>query len=402
MRRCLLAALALLLLPAMGLAYHVFFDRSGLPDIEPFIRFQPPTIGEVYDARGTVLIGLAREYRRVVSYDEVPPVLRHAILSAEDKNFFTHSGVDYRALPRVLQKTAARSLAAWGTGEAGFRMLLGQGGSTLTQQLVRGYFLQNLTSREGADVLVRGGLTPRLLSTALGVSATNKLLRKLEEIRLALWLEEEMRRRYGSQEQAKREIFARSASFNYLGNGRYGFAAGSEYYFGMPLSSYTAEDAGKAALLAGITKSPRDYVPVPGDPRPLRRRNEILALMARNGYIPEDLAKRFQAEPVLVATASPIMVTTLVAKMETELTRESRPVPARPPATARSPTPKGNAAAITERKARSSSTGTTGRITISARRTSRRVVSVKSWWRASAPAATTASTSDRTSGRSSA
>ena len=145
--------LVLLLLPAVGLAYHVFFDRSGLPDIEPFIRFTPPTIGEVYDARGTVLIRLAREYRRVVSYDEVPPVLRHAILSAEDKHFFTHSGVDYRALPRVLQKTAARSLAAWGTGDAGFRMLLGHGGSTLTQQLVRGYFLQHLTSREGADVL---------------------------------------------------------------------------------------------------------------------------------------------------------------------------------------------------------------------------------------------------------
>jgi membrane peptidoglycan carboxypeptidase len=47
-----------------------------------------------------VLISLAREYRRVVSYNEVPPVLRHAIISAEDKHFFTHAGVDYRALPR--------------------------------------------------------------------------------------------------------------------------------------------------------------------------------------------------------------------------------------------------------------------------------------------------------------
>ena len=125
-------------------------------------------------------------------------------------------------------------------------------------------------------------------------------------MRLALWLEEEMRRHYGSQEQAKREIFARYASFIYLGNGRYGFAAGSEYYFGKPLSSYTAEDAGKAALLAGISKSPRDYAPVPGDPRPLRRRNQILALMARNGYIPEALAKRGQAEPIRVAARSPV------------------------------------------------------------------------------------------------
>ena len=298
--------LALLLVPVMVLAHHVLFDRRGLPDIEPFIRFTPPAIGEVYDARGTVLIRLAREYRRVVSYDEIPPVLRHAILSAEDKNFFVHAGVDYRALPRVLQKGVARSLAGWGTGNAGFRMLLGQGGSTLTQQLVRGYFLQSLTSREGKDVLVRNGLTPRLLSIALGVSTTNKVLRKLEEIRLALWLETEMRRHYGSSERAKQEIFARYASFIYLGHGRYGFAAGSEYYFGKPLSSYGPEDAGEAALLAGIMKSPRDYAPVPGDPRPLRRRNQILALMARNGHIPEDLAKRGQAEPIRIMARSPV------------------------------------------------------------------------------------------------
>ena len=294
------------LLAAAGLVHHVYFDRSGLPDLEPFIRFEPPTIGEVYDARGKVLIELAREYRRVVSYDEVPLILRQAILAAEDKNFFSHSGVDYRALPRVVQKTAVRSLAAWWKGGAGFRLLFPQGGSTLTQQLVRGYFLQDRTSGENGDVLFRDALTSRLLSAALGVPATNKLLRKLEEVRLTLWLEEEMRRRYGSQEQAKREIFARYASFIYLGNGRYGFAAASEYYFGKPLSSYTPEDAGKAALLAGIGKSPRDYAPVPGDPRPLRRRNEILALMARNGYIPEDLAKRCQAEPIRVAARSPV------------------------------------------------------------------------------------------------
>jgi membrane peptidoglycan carboxypeptidase len=149
-------------------------------------------------------------------------------------------------------------------------------------------------------------VSSRLLSAILGVSTTNKLLRKLEEIRLSIWLEQEMHRRFGSQAQAKREIFARAANLNYLGNGRYGFAAASEYYFGRALSSYTTADAGKAALLAGITKSPRDYAPVPGDPRPLRRRNEILALMARNGYISTSIAKRSQAEPVAVVTNNAI------------------------------------------------------------------------------------------------
>jgi penicillin-binding protein 1A len=299
----LLMALLPLVLTTWGLAHHIYFDRSGVPDLEPFIRFELPTIGKVYDARGAVLVELAREYRQVVCYEEVPPVLRHAILAAEDKNFFAHSGVDYRALPRVLYKAAMSSVGSWWNGD-GFRLRLPQGGSTLTQQLVRGYFLRDRRSRENDSTLFRDKLTWRLLSVVVGVPSTNKLFRKLEEVRLALWLEEEMSRRFGSREQAKREIFARSASFNYLGNGRYGFAAGSEYYFGKPLSSYTMEDAGKAALLAGITKAPRDYLPVPGNARPLRRRNEILALMARNGYIPENLAKRLQAEPVLVATVA--------------------------------------------------------------------------------------------------
>ena len=293
------ALAALVVLPPAWAVYHVYFDRSQLPDLDPFLRFEPPGIGEVYDARGMVLIQLAREYRRVVSYDEVPLVLRQAVLAAEDKNFFSHSGVDYGALPRVIQKTTVRSLTAWWNG-AGLRLRLPQGGSTLTQQLVRAYFLREQTSRQNGDTLFYDGLFQRIFAKVVGVPATNKLLRKLEEVRLALWLEEEMCRRYGTKEQAKREIFARSASFHYLGNGRYGLAAGSEFYFGKALSTYTVGDAGKAALLAGIGKSPRDYAPAPGNPRSLLRRNQILALMARNGYIPEAVARACQAEPVRV------------------------------------------------------------------------------------------------------
>jgi penicillin-binding protein 1A len=225
-------------------------------------------------------------------------VVRQAILAAEDKNFLSHSGVDYSALPRVIRKTVARSLAEWRNG-SGLRLRLPQGGSTITQQLVRVYFLGYLTTRRDDDAVFVHGLTvPRVMSAILGASATNKLLRKLEEVRLALWLEEEMRKQYGTREAAKREILARYASFIYMGSGRYGFGAASEYYFDKPLAGYTTEDAGRAALLAGIGKSPRDYAPVAGSSRPLQRRNQILALMARNGYIPEKLARRCQAEPL--------------------------------------------------------------------------------------------------------
>ena len=67
-----------LLLLSAGFIHHVYFDRSGLPDIERFIRFELPTTGKVYDTQGKVLIEVAREYRRVVSYDEVPVIVRQA------------------------------------------------------------------------------------------------------------------------------------------------------------------------------------------------------------------------------------------------------------------------------------------------------------------------------------
>jgi penicillin-binding protein 1A len=302
-----LLPVALVLLSVAGLVHHLYFDRTGVPDLEPFIRFEPPTIGAVRDVHGNVLIELAREYRRVVTYGEVPPVLRHAVLAAEDKNFFTHSGVDYRVLPRVVEKIATHSLAEWWKGGGRLRLCLPQGGSTITQQLVRGYFLQDMVNRPDSDPIFHEGLAPpRLLSLVLGASATNKLFRKMEEVRLTLWLEKEMCRRYGSQEKAKREIFARYASYIYLGNGRYGYAAASEYYFGKALSSYTPKDAGDAALLAAIGKSPKEYAPELGNPRLLGRRNLILALMARNGYIQASLAKRCQSEPIRVAPLSPI------------------------------------------------------------------------------------------------
>lgn len=302
----LLALVLLPFLPAASLVHHVYFDESDLPDIEPFLSFDLPATGLVYDARGTVLISVAREYRRVVTYDEVPVVLRQAILATEDKNFFAHSGVDYSVLPRVAQKTMARSLAAWWHGEEKLRLRLPQGGSTITQQLVRGYFLMDRTSQERGKTHFDSGWAPRLISAILGVPSTNKLLRKLEEMRLALWLEREMERRVGSAVGAKREIFARYCSFLYLGNGRYGFAAASEYYFARPLGSFGLHDAGEAALLAGIGKSPRDYAPANGASEPLRRRNEILTLMVGNGFISEGVARRSMAEPVRVAIPSPV------------------------------------------------------------------------------------------------
>jgi len=299
-------ACVIALLPVAAVLHYVHFDDDELPDIEPFIRFELPTTGSVLDSQGEVLIELAREYRHVLSYDEIPDILRQAILAAEDRTFFSHRGVAYGAFPRVVQKSMARSLGAWWSGDEPFRLRFPQGGSTITQQLVRGYFLQERTHGEHGQELFRGGAGAWSLSKLVGVPAANRLLRKLEEVRLALWLEREMERRFGSRERAKREILSRYASYIYLGHGRYGFAAASEYYFGRSLSSYTASDAGMAALLAGIGKSPHVYAPVTGNSAPLRRRDEILVLMAGNGFIVEDLADRAQAQSVPLPVRDPI------------------------------------------------------------------------------------------------
>ena len=127
------------------------------------------------------------------------------------------------------------------------------------------------------------------------------VVRKLEEIRLSLWVEKEMQERFGSKRRAKEEILARYASFIYMGNGQYGFATAAEYYFGRPLATFTVEDADKAALLAGIAKSPRYYAPNANETgRVLRRRNQTLALMAANGFISVDREKRAEQCPIPV------------------------------------------------------------------------------------------------------
>jgi penicillin-binding protein 1A len=298
------AALALV---AAALAHHVYLDRGGMPLLEPFLRFEPPSIGQVYDANGDVIVELAREYRKVIPYPELPLVLRQAILAAEDKNFFAHSGLDYSALPRVLVKIGARSLAAARRSREPDELpsdvlVFAQGGSTVTQQLVRGYFLQHLTSQENGHLLLTDTWVTQLGARLLGIPATNKLVRKVEEARLSVWLEEELTGHFGSRRRAKEEILARYASLVYLGNGRYGFATGAEFYLGRALDSLGPADAADAALLAGITKSPADYSPSRTNvAKPLRRRNEILSLMARRGFLTWAQARRAQQAPVRLA-----------------------------------------------------------------------------------------------------
>jgi penicillin-binding protein 1A len=292
---------------AVSTALYVNFNRTNLPDLDGFIRFEPPTMGHIYDANGQVLIELGRERRDILRYEEIPGVVREAILSAEDKNFFSHSAVDYSAFLRVLAKTNISALIAhfttvYAEDASNRASVFPQGGSTITQQLVRGYFLQKLTSTKNSNSLQHGGILPHLLAIVIGVPGTNKLLLKIETIRLSMWIEEEMRKQYGSKRRAKEELLARYANFVYLGNGRYGFGAASDYYFHRPIETFTVDDADKAAVLAGITKSPAEYAPnVENVQKPTHRRNQILNLMVANHFLAAEAAQRLELAPIRLA-----------------------------------------------------------------------------------------------------
>jgi penicillin-binding protein 1A len=300
------AASVLATLLAVAELHHVYFNRHNLPDLGPFTRSEFPMIGHVYDTGGRPLIELAREYREIARYEDIPPIVRDAIVAAEDKRFFSHNGIDYFSLPRVLGKVrvgmlAGRLVRGGRHDEVDGAALFPQGGSTITQQVVRGNFLSRVTAQENSYQLRHTGFVAGLVSSVLGARSVNMLARKREEVRLSLWLEQEMRERFGSKRRAKEEILARYASFVYMGNGQYGFARAAEYYFGRRLTTFTADDADKAALLAGIAKSPRDYAPSAKDTgKVLRRRNQTLTLMMANGFMSLEAAAHAKGLPLQI------------------------------------------------------------------------------------------------------
>jgi penicillin-binding protein 1A len=284
--------------------HYIYFDRTNLPDIGPFARFEFSAIGRVYDANDQPFMEMAREYRRNVKYEDIPSIVRDAIIATEDKNFFSHGGVDYSIIPRVLGKVRIETLVARLTSpgwedEVNRPAIFPHGGSTITQQLVRGHFLKDMTAQENSNQLRHNGFLHHVLSYVIGPRSVNMLVRKLEEIRLSLWVEREMQTRFASKRRAKEEILARYASFIYMGNGLYGFAVAAEYYFNRPLDTFTVDDADKAALLAGIAKSPRTYAPSAKETgRVLRRRDQSLALMAKRGFISSDTLRASEQRPL--------------------------------------------------------------------------------------------------------
>jgi len=192
------------------------------------VRIEPELIGKVYPEHN--------EDRILMRHEDIPPFLIKALIAVEDKNFYRHHGIDFRGILRAMYIDLSRGR-------------LEQGGSTITQQLVKNYFL----------------------------SSKRTLLRKLNESLMAVLLE----RRY-----SKEEILTAYVNEIYLGQygarAIHGFGIAAEFYFGRPLKELRED---QIAMLAGLVKGASFYNPRRHPRRAIKRRNLVLKLMGKQGLL---------------------------------------------------------------------------------------------------------------------
>jgi penicillin-binding protein 1A len=237
---------------AAGLALFAgmwIYFASGLPSSQTLLAYQPPLPTNVRGFNGDPVQTFARERRVELSYDEYPPLVVHAFISAEDKDFFHHHGIDFTGLIGAVFDFTVKSITHSGRAK---------GGSTITQQVAK-YLLQDSSYNVG---------------------------RKAREAILAFRLEATL-----SKEQIL-ELYLNSI---FLGRNAYGVQAAARAYFDKDVSDLTLPEA---AYLAVLPKAPANYDPVRETQRALDRRNYVLREMYRNGYITEDAWKAAAATPL--------------------------------------------------------------------------------------------------------
>jgi 1A family penicillin-binding protein len=252
-RPALLALVGLGLLVLWTISWVGTCGFYGCPSAAQIQAFRPSEGSQVLDRSGR-RIGRLSYVRRVnVPLDRVPKHLRAAFIATEDRRFYYHSGVDWRSAARAVVRNVS---------DVSFR----EGFSTITMQVVRNAFLPHL-------------------------SGERSLRRKLIELELARRLESTL---------TKQQILEMYLNVIYLGNGTYGVEAASRDLFGKSVSRLSL---GEAATLAGLAKGPSVYAPRRHPERARARRNLVLSLMQREGYVTPDRAARARGEALRLAPA---------------------------------------------------------------------------------------------------
>jgi len=247
-----IAFAALLLLTGVGLwsvGWYRYF-ASELPTITSIERYEStaPGVTRILSREGILLAELAREHRAYAAYDEIPQRLVEAFLAAEDRRFFQHQGLDWRGLARALLANLRSGTVA-------------QGGSTITQQVAKGF---------------------------LGPEQT--ISRKLREAILSVHMEAQM---------SKSQVLEIYLNKIFLGHGAYGVGAAASLYFGKALSELTL---GECALIAGLARAPSRDSPVSDADRARERRAIVLEDMVEAGYISGEERDAAAAEPIILVT----------------------------------------------------------------------------------------------------
>ncbi len=228
----------------MTLAAYLYIVPS-LPSAEGLrdVRLQVPL--RVFSREGQLIAEFGEMKRTPVSYREIPELMIKAVLAAEDDRFFKHPGVDYQGILRAMFELVR-------TGEKR------QGGSTITMQVARNFFLSN----------------------------EKTYLRKLNEIFLALKIEQEL---------SKEEILELYLNKIYLGKRAYGVAAAAQIYYGTTLDRLSVA---QVAMIAGLPKAPSSYNPLANPVRAVSRRNYVLVRMRELNYISNEVYEMARGEPV--------------------------------------------------------------------------------------------------------
>lgn len=258
-KKILRYSLAFLVFYALAFAGIYQLYNDNLPELDELENFQPKQITKVFSADGKHLQDFLEENREILTYEEIPQAMKNALLSIEDRRFFSHWGIDiHRIFGAILGNVKSLNPTA-------------QGASTLTQQLARNLF-EKVGRQSGSSSL-------EATMASYG--------RKIREQITAVNIE----RLY-----TKREILTMYLNTVFFGYDRYGLKSAARYYFDRDVKDLKVEEC---AMLAGLLKAPNTYNPRQNPEKAIRRRNQVLQAMAEAGKLPSRSYKALQKQPIL-------------------------------------------------------------------------------------------------------
>jgi len=246
-----LAMLPLLLV--LGIAGVYVFISPSLPSADAMRKVELQVPLRIYTRTGGVISQIGEQRRIPVTYDQIPELVRNAVLAAEDDRFFSHHGIDWTGVLRAVVVNVVSADRA-------------QGASTITMQAARNMFL----------------------------SLDKTWRRKLQEVFVTYRMERDF---------TKQEILSTYLNVIFFGQRSYGVAAAAETYFGKSLSQLSVSEA---ATLAGIIQVPSRYNPMTNPAAATTRRNYVLRRMTELGYIDIETARNAHAERIVARSYAPV------------------------------------------------------------------------------------------------